>query len=321
MMISQYFESRFQDWVKRRLPPAKNITLNQRRIFIFPSRAGFGFLLLLLLMLLAAINYQNNMIFALVFLLASMFVVTIVHSFANVSGLSIQVLQARPAFVGERVQFNIKVRAPSHSPYFDIQLRSEDMAALSFSLVHQPEQQLALHWWADHRGRFKPPKILLESFYPLGLLRTWSWIRLDMEALIYPQPLEGVYRNDQGSDLAQGELIRRNGSAEFYGLKTYQAGDNPRQIAWRNYAKSGQLYSKEFGDYQDQQQWLDWQGVNGSIEQRLSLLCYWALQLESQQQVYGLRLPGQTIQPASGMAHQRQVLKALALFNGGEQRG
>ena len=67
--LRQRLRSRFRAWVNRRIPPARVVTLDQRRIFIFPSRAGFFFGLCLLLMLTTAINYQNNMSYALTFLL------------------------------------------------------------------------------------------------------------------------------------------------------------------------------------------------------------------------------------------------------------
>ena len=78
--------ARFRAWVNRRIPPAKHVTLDQKRIFIFPSRTGFFFLLMILLMLVASINYQNNMGFALTFLLANIFVVTILHTYATCRG-------------------------------------------------------------------------------------------------------------------------------------------------------------------------------------------------------------------------------------------
>ena len=53
------------------------------------------------------------------------------------------------------------------------------------------------------------------------------------------------------------------------------------------------------------------------MEQRLSNLCYWALQYAARGDEYGLRLPGVTIEPGTGQRHQEQVLKALALFGAG----
>ena len=32
---------RWKRWINRRIPPAKTVTLDQRRIFIFPTRTGF----------------------------------------------------------------------------------------------------------------------------------------------------------------------------------------------------------------------------------------------------------------------------------------
>ena len=313
-MISTFFERRFHDWVSRRSPPTRELTLNQRRIFIFPSKAGFGFIGLLLLLLMAAINYQNNMIFALAFLLASVFVITIVHSFANVSGLTIKGLQTSPGFVGDSVSFSLKISSCRGKPFFDISLKADGLESVLFTLVDRKECELSLHWQANQRGEFTPPRILLESFYPLGLLRTWSWVCLDMSALVYPKPVEGHYQSEADSEAHSGEWLVVNGSAEFYGLRDYQSGDKPKQIAWRHYAKGQGLFTKQYADYQDQQTWLDWQGVAGNLEQRLSILCHWALQLEAQNCVFGLRLPGLTLEPSSGASHQQAVLRALALY-------
>jgi uncharacterized protein (DUF58 family) len=51
-----------------------------------------------------------------------------------------------------------------------------------------------------------------------------------------------------------------------------------------------------------------------SVEQRLSHLCYWALEFERLNEEYGLRIPEVLIQPGSGEKHCNEVLKALALY-------
>ena len=63
---------RFAKWVNRRIPPAREVTLDQRRIFIFPSRVSVCFFgICLFIMLLTAINFQNNLSYGLTFLLAN----------------------------------------------------------------------------------------------------------------------------------------------------------------------------------------------------------------------------------------------------------
>jgi len=54
-------------------PTDAAVTLNHRRIFILPTKRGLGFALLLLLLLLIAFVYNNNLVYLLTFLLASIF--------------------------------------------------------------------------------------------------------------------------------------------------------------------------------------------------------------------------------------------------------
>ena len=69
MLFKQALQQRFSNWLDRRIPMSGEITLNQRRIFIFPSRAGGAFLTLVLGLLLGGVNYENNMLFSFAFLM------------------------------------------------------------------------------------------------------------------------------------------------------------------------------------------------------------------------------------------------------------
>ena len=98
----RFFRSKqFERWLNRRLPPANRIELGQGNIFILPTREGAYVMILVFLMVLGGINYQNSLIFVLAFLLASLFMVGILHTFRNLSGLIIEAGSARPAFAGE----------------------------------------------------------------------------------------------------------------------------------------------------------------------------------------------------------------------------
>ena len=116
------FSNRFKRWLNRRIPPQQSITLNQRSIFIFPTRTGFVFSVLLLALLLAAINYENSLIFGLAFWLGSVFFVTIFHTFRNLSGISFELQKTGTGFVGEDIEFSIKVTRPENSKREGIQL-------------------------------------------------------------------------------------------------------------------------------------------------------------------------------------------------------
>ena len=104
-------QSRWQRWLARRIPAASSVTLNQRRIFIIPSATGGAFAVVLLLMLLAAINYQNSLAYGLTFLLISLFIIAILHTYRNLAGLTLRAVGANPVFAGEQVRFRLRLES------------------------------------------------------------------------------------------------------------------------------------------------------------------------------------------------------------------
>ena len=316
--LDNRIRQRFKDWVDRRIPRHKSVTLTQRRIFIFPSKPGLWFCVILLLMLLAAINYQSNMAFALVFLLVSVFVISILHTYANLSGLTISVLNSPVAFAGDMAEIVLKVSRQGNKDYFDINLSWPNSEERSVTLIKNNEEQLTLHLPVEKRGLYRAERLLVETYYPVGLLRCWTWLDLDVEAIVYPKPLiskrQGYGISEQ---TGEGDLINVVGSDDFYQFNEYHPGDSLKHVFWKSFAKGQDLQTKQYAAYRDQRVWLDYNQFTGGIEERLSKLCYWVLQLEKTTEDYGLRLPGLEVQPNHGKAHQAQLLKALALFKGG----
>ena len=114
--------------------------------------------------------------------------------------------------------------------------------------------------------------------------------------------------SDDGPEVA-------GGSSDFAGIREYQAGDSPKHIHWRQYAKTGELYTKSFVDYETHDVWLDWHHLNISgTESRLSHLSAMILGLHEAQKQFGLRIPGKEIKPNKGEAHKVRCLTALALY-------
>jgi uncharacterized protein (DUF58 family) len=306
---------RFREWVNRRIPPARSVTLDQKRIFIFPSRAGLFFGLSLLVMLMAAINYQNNMSYALTFLLATLFIIATLHTFANLSGLTIRALRAEPAFPGQVTEFDVLVEKGKQRDHFALHLQWPDSTDALLNLIDDDRVKVQLHTAVGQRGWYSPGRLLLESTYPLGLLRCWTWIDLDLYALVYPQPLSCADLPGLATDKPDGASVPVSGSDDFYGFRDYRRGDSLRQIHWKGLAKGQSVQTKQYAAYADRSVWLDWDMFPGlGIEQRLSHLCYWALAFEGRNEEYGLRIPGVVIEPALGEAHRDRVLKELAVY-------
>lgn len=306
---------RFATWLDRRVPPQPRIKLSQANIFIFPTKAGFLFGLLLAVLILGGINYQNSLVFAVAFLLASMFIVTILYTFRNLSGLTLELVDAERAFVGEDLEFKVRVQRPQGKGREGIQIGWPEGIKQWVQIYTEQAAQVRLYVRAEKRGWLVPGRMLVETYFPLGILRAWTWVDLTARGLVYPKPLF-----DEVGDLKvqrrrdEGELIDPLGSDDFTDIRTYAPGDPVKNILWRSFARTEEVVVKQYASYIEPRVWFDFEALDGDVERRLSLLAGLALTATRSEREFGLRLPGIEIKPGLGQVHLDRVLKELALY-------
>jgi len=318
----QKLRGRFERWVNRRLKPQRRQTLDNKSLFIFPSRAGFGFLLLVLMLWLMGTNYENNMVLGLAFFLVALLLVCIHHTFFNLSGLQLEYLRSTPCFEGEDGEVELMVSCSEKAEKENIVLGFEGCSPVEVDLIEDKQATLKLFAPTSRRGWFQPGRIHVSSTFPLGIIRCWSYPNLGARILVYPKPLAGFDMPMSSSSDQEGNVLDEQGAEDFHGFKRHHNGMSPRHIAWKQYARGQGLLSKDYVAYREQQLWLDWDALEGiGTEQRLSVLCYWALKIGATQQLYGLRMPGVDIEPDTGVEHKHAVLKALALYGVKEEQG
>lgn len=304
----------YQAWLNRRIPAASHVVLDRRRIFIFPSALGFAYIVLLIIILIAAINYQNNMAYLLAFFLASLFFVVLNHSYANLSGVKLQAAIRQSVFCGDEQPIHLTLSHEANRERFNIYCAWPLSASQHYKLNSNETVEKTIAYPTFERGLLQLPRLLVETNYPLGLFRVWSWVDLDVNAVVYPKPVEGLITSESPSDAESYQITSAAQDDEFYQLRPYQQGDNIKHVHWRHYAKSQQLTMQQFASATAAAMDLNWKNVEGSTEARLSILCYWALQLEQAQQPYSLTLPNKQVEKNCGHAHLHDVLSALALY-------
>lgn len=289
------------------------IGLLPRRIFILPTRAGLGFAGLLLVMLLGAINYDNNLVFGLTFLLTGLGLVSMLHSYRNLAHLQVRAGQGCPGFVGDRIGFQVWLRPDDARPRFALSLKVAGAATLTSVSIEGNAAWLQMK--ARQRGPLPLGLVTVSSSYPLGLFYAWSRVAFDHTELAYPEP---ALPGPPPPTLAEGKYqagMQQTGSEDFRGLRTYRPGDSLRHVHWKAWAREQGMLIKEFGSNQAHSCWLDFAATGErDAEARLRRLCRWILEAERGQVSYGLRLPGLAIAPARGNAHRDRCLAALATF-------
>jgi uncharacterized protein (DUF58 family) len=99
------------------------------------------------------------------------------------------------------------------------------------------------------RGSHKLTSFQISTSFPFGFVKRALTGRCDDSILIYPAIGEVSPRllamclsaERGGANMKP----RRNGTDEFYGVKEFRPGDNPRWIYWKRSARTGELVSRE----------------------------------------------------------------------------
>jgi uncharacterized protein (DUF58 family) len=182
---------------------------------------------------------------------------------------------------------------------------------------------------ARRRGRLRLTSIRLSTGFPFGLVTKSVAVAQEQDLIVFPalarllRPLELPARAadapGQGSPSA-----RIRGDEEFYGVREYRAGDNPRRIHWRSSARMGTLMIREMSKPSDRQVWCvlntraddrsthELQRLEAAISAVATVVCD---TLEAGGRV-GLICNGEpllVLPPGGGRSHRPRLLRELAL--------
>lgn len=292
-----------------------SLTLGYRRIFILPSRYGLFMTLVAALIWLGGVNYTNNMVLMLAFLLVGLLVVSIHHTFRNLHRLTLQAGSANPVHAGQTLHFPVTAHNPTRQSKPALTL----VGGEGLQTTDLPPGE-SVRWWLPvatrHRGWQTLPRFRVHTRFPTGLFVAWALPSLRQRALVYPRPEPGeVPPPPQGSTGHQGAR-HGEGDDDFRGLRRYQPGDPKGHIAWKRLARGEtQLHTKQFTGAAGAPRWLVEEDMDPRLDQeaRIARLCRWVLDLDHAGHPYGLRLSQQRIAPGRGEAHRHACLRALAL--------
>jgi len=312
----RFLQRFFQHWARRRQgPDGEVVELHQRRVYILPTRSGLVFGLVFFTMLLGALNYSNNMGFALAFLLTAVAVVSIHHCQRNLAGLRLSVSGCDPVFAGEPMECTVYVTNPGRVTRWQIAAGPAAERTPAVDVPGGGSAALKLRLATDRRGRLRCPEIRVSTRHPLGLFECWALLYPQRELLVYPCPADSatVRLPPAEADLENaGESVR--GTDEFVGLRPPLPGESLSRIAWKAWARTGMLLAKDYRSGAGSS-WLDWNDLPAADpEERLSLLTRLVMDAEAAGQRFGLRLPGIELPPMAGRDHFHRCLAVLATY-------
>lgn len=304
----------FRNWAFRRTVETGTVVLNQRRVYILPSRQGLLFAVVLVVMLLGDINYNLSLGYVLTFLLAMMALLSLLYAFRNLAHLHIHAGHVAPVFAGESARFVFHFDNPSALARYQIHLHDDADHRTIFDLAAHSATPVYLDIPSTRRGWLDSDRLTIYSEFPLGLFHAWTYIHFDVLALVYPRPAPTQPLPLAASPDGTGKLSVA-GDDDFAGLRNYVAGDALPRIAWKALAREQGLQVKQFSTPMGQELWLDWAATGDQgIETKLEILTRWVLDADAEGMRYGLRLPNGELAPQHSPAHKAECLRRLALY-------
>jgi len=324
--------ARFRRWTLRsHAEPSGDLTLERRRVFILPTRAGLLLGAVTLSIWFTSLNFGLQLGFLLAFLAASVAVVAMYETHRNLVYLGVRELRCAGVHAGEVADFDFVVENAGSRPRYAIHLSYILPRRRRHGTGHDLENE-APGAWVDvpasstarvsiglptrRRGARDCPRVRIATRFPFGLWEAWAYASPSLRAIVYPVPEDNAPPLPQGGDGERASVQGVTaGTDDFGGVRPYHPGDPLRAVAWRLAARSDELCVKIFESTAGEQVELDLAALPRSLtlEARLSRITRWVLVAERAGVRYGLVLPHLRIAPGNGPDHRQRCLEALAL--------
>ena len=287
------------------------MTVNRRRVYIVPSRFGLMLALVLTFMLVAGLNYNSNLALAFAFLMGSVTLVTMHHCNRNLLRISVDATPEIDAFAGSDARFEFVLRNDSKVDRRDVEVRCS-AATASGVIPAANSQSISVTVPVPTRGIVRIKQFELRTRFPFGWFFAWTYVHAPLTIYAAPTPA-GTRALPSAGGKGASAYSETRGDEDFAGLRAYEPGVPLKHMAWKVLARGGEAAVRSYSSLAAQPEWLEWSALDGlNDEARLSQLCLWVLESDAASRPYGLRLPGQEIEPSGGAAHRFACLRALA---------
>lgn len=313
--IKSFFKKRAQGWLNKRIPAGAEQQLSNRNVFILPTGFGYAYLFSVFILFLLGTNYQNNLIILMSYLFASVFVVSMHHSFFNLSRLHFKMNNKVTAFALQTI--NIPLAVTTKKQRFDINFTFVDNDPKRVDVIAVGQSAINIPYTPQTRGLNNPGRLKIWSEYTFGLFVCWT--HLDFDCAITTYPAKKVFNNikhdasEQHAELNGNTVVE--GGDDFGELRQYKQGESNAQIAWKQLARGQGLLTKTSQSELGSSVWLGLEQLpSAPIEKKLEMLCFLILDHHKRNIPFGLVLGTFEIAPSVGNKHISACLEALAFY-------
>ena len=309
--------------LRKFLRPPRRLKFTREGKYFVALTLGIGF---------AAINTGNNLLYLLLGMMMSLIIGSGVLSELSLRGLTVRRLVPDRIFAGTPFLMGIALhnprrRLPSFSIEVEDMLRGKALERRCYFLKTPAgrTQNTSYRHSFDRRGAYAFSGFRVSTRFPFTFFRkSREWDDAD-EVIVFPQVFPVTPPQSDAEAMTEQHSHRLDRRGDFFALREYQEGDDPRDIHWRKSARLGRLVLRQHEDQRGRRMavYLD----NHEVEEVLSID-----QLDRQERAvslaaslakhyiergYSVSLVTREggVQDGAGQAHLSRILRCLALVS------
>ncbi|WP_462174199.1 hypothetical protein [Pseudoalteromonas xiamenensis] len=281
-------ESRLIRWLGNRYRKER-VEFRHHNIYILPTNLGWLFLFFTTLVFILGVNYQNNLLLFSSYFFSLFQLLTFFQTFKNINSLRAEILKCEPSYSPNSPRFLIRFTIKNKT-INQLKLKYDNQEVMISSLFEETSLWLETQWHL--RGRYELPRITLETSFPFGLVRAWCYWQPTGDLYIYPNNHRRI----------ENQIVERmvSDDRDYQGPQPMKPGENPSRISWKHFAKSGELFIKQFAPISDSNSTeaiLNYHDLFGTKEEKLAQLSTLLFPY------YESKLPIKVNLPNSGLMH------------------
>jgi uncharacterized protein (DUF58 family) len=291
-----------------------------------PTREGWWFLAATVLIGLGAVNAGLNLLFA----VWGMMLFLIIGSgvLSELALRRLEVRRALPPAIHAGTPYLMGIRLTNHKrrlPSFSVEVedlmggRPIEKRCYFLKLPAGRTQETAYRHTITRRGRHRLSGLRLSTKFPFGLIQKSRDVTDPAEVIVYPAlvPVPPPLLRGLPVRHAGNRQKWRSRHGDFFGLRDFRPGDDPRDIHWRTTARRGVPFVRENEDDEGIEATVVLDNTAGgspeAFETAVSQAASFALELLRRGFRVQLVLRGATLAADTGPAQATRILRALAL--------
>ena len=223
------------------------------------TKVGAWFLVFLAIVGFAAANTGNNGLYLVLAMMTAMIVLAHLAGIANVRRIEVELSAHGEIFAQRLGRLDLRLRNRKRRLASSLLVVATDLgetdpiakrrrAAPFLARLLAPGEeidgQIELMPW--RRGRHHLRSVLVESLFPLGFFRKGYRYPVEVDFLVYPEVFSPPSSYPEQAGRSGDRPTRRVGwGHDLFGLRAFRHGDDPRDIHWKQSARTGELVLKQ----------------------------------------------------------------------------